>query len=253
MSEVRIACHVHSDWSYDGQWSLEQLAGAFARRGYDAILMAEHDRGFTAARHARYRAACARASTAATLVVGGIEYSDPTNSVHIPVWGEQLPFLGEGRDSDALIHDAHDHGAVAVLAHPARRDALHRLADGDLRRLTGIELWNRKYDGYAPNKRVAELLSQRAQLTPFVSLDFHTARQFHPLAMVASIDGELTEASLCAALRAGAVRATAFSLPALALTRGPAWPAICGVERVRHGLVKPVRRLRARRRVRAAA
>lgn len=247
MTELRVASHVHSDWSYDGQWSLHQLAEGFGRRGYDAVLMAEHDRGFDAARHARFRAACVHASTPRTLLVAGIEYSDPTNTVHVPVWGD-IPFLGEGRDTSDLLRDARAHDAVAVLAHPGRRDALRRLDAADLDLLSGIELWNRKYDGYAPNRGVAELAASRPRLTPFVSLDFHSARQFHPLAMMVTIDGEPSEASLCAAMRAGTVRATAFSLPALSLARGPVWPAICGLERVRHGIAVPVRRLRARRR-----
>ncbi len=31
---VKAAAHVHSDWSYDGSWSLEDIAREFRRRGY---------------------------------------------------------------------------------------------------------------------------------------------------------------------------------------------------------------------------
>ena len=37
-SRVRVAAHVHSDWSYDGTWSLSKIATTFARLGYDAVL-----------------------------------------------------------------------------------------------------------------------------------------------------------------------------------------------------------------------
>lgn len=33
MTRIRVAAHVHSDWSYDGQWSLPKIAAAFGRFG----------------------------------------------------------------------------------------------------------------------------------------------------------------------------------------------------------------------------
>ena len=64
MRTIRAAAHVHSDWSYDASWPLPDLARAFARRGYDVVLTAEHDRGFDAERWAAYRMTCAAASSA---------------------------------------------------------------------------------------------------------------------------------------------------------------------------------------------
>ncbi len=54
---IRAAVHVHTDWSYDGSWDLEALARELKRRGYGAVLTAEHDRTFDAGRWARYRGA----------------------------------------------------------------------------------------------------------------------------------------------------------------------------------------------------
>src|SRR6185312_13160507 len=95
MNPVRVAAHVHSEWSYDGTWSLSRIATTFARLGYRAVLLAEHDRGFDDERWLAYRAACQQASNWNLLLVPGIEYSDPANTVHVPVWGD-IPFLGEG-------------------------------------------------------------------------------------------------------------------------------------------------------------
>ena len=95
LRRIRVAAHVHSSWSYDGRWSLSQIAATFGRLGYDAILLAEHDRGFDAERWSAYRRACADASTESMLLVPGLEYSDASNSVHVPVWGD-VPFFGEG-------------------------------------------------------------------------------------------------------------------------------------------------------------
>jgi len=248
MTAIRVASHVHSDWSYDGSWSLPQLAAAFAQRGYDAVLMAEHDRGFDETRWSDYRQACAKASTATTVLVPGIEYSDPTDSVHVPVWGD-IPFLGQGLDTAVLLPLAKHAGGLAVLAHPGRRNVLGQLDPALFSLLTGIELWNRKYDGYAPNHAAAGLLRQRPELMPVVGLDFHTARQFHPLAMVLETGGSASEAAIFEALRRRRAHPKAFGLNALNLARGPAWPAMRCLEHSRKGVagrVRDLRRLRAR-------
>lgn len=220
------------------------MTRAFRRHGYDAVLLAEHDHGFDAGRLAAYRAACADASSPELLLVPGIEYSDPANAVHIPVWG-RLPFIGAGLETSDLLREVSRLDGLAVLAHPGRRGVLAALDPTWLARLFGVEVWNRKYDGYAPNRAAAQLVRSHPTLTPFVSLDFHTARQFHPLAMLVEVEGELTEAALTESLRRRRVRATAYRLPALTLTRGPAHRAMCGAERTRKTLAASLRRTRS--------
>ena len=242
MAPIRVAAHVHSEWSYDGRFSLADLARAFRRRRYDAVLMAEHDRGFDAARWADYRAACAAASGDGIVLVPGIEYSDDANAVHVPVWGD-IPFLGEGLQTGALLHAVREAGALAMLAHPGRRDVWRRFDPQWAHGLIGIELWNRKYDGYAPSREAAELLRATPDLLPFFGLDFHTARQFHPLAMLIDVDGPVSEAAICDAMRAGRCRPTAYRLPAPVLSRGAAVQTMRGAERARRSVA---RRIRAR-------
>lgn len=248
MTQLRVASHVHSDWSYDGRWTLEQISEAFGRRGYDAVLLAEHDRGFDEGRWAQLRAACANvnAHDAGAHLVPGIEYSDPTNTVHIPVWGD-IPFLGEGLDTGDLLPAARAAGGVAVLAHPGRRDAGQRLDAALLAHLTGIEVWNRKYDGYAPNRAAATLVRATPGAIPMVSLDFHTQRQFHPLVMLVDVAGAATERDICEALAARRARAAAFRLPATSLTRPPVWQTMRGIELARKRVARRVRPLLAQR------
>ena len=242
MAPLRVAAHVHSEWSYDGRFSLADLARAFRRRRYDAVLMAEHDRGFDAARWADYRDACAAASGDGIVLVPGIEYSDDANAVHVPVWGD-IPFLGEGLQTGALLHTVREAGGLAMLAHPGRRDVWRRFDPQWAHGLIGIELWNRKYDGYAPSREAAELLRAMPDLLPFFGLDFHTARQFHPLAMLTDVDGPVSEAAICDAMRARRCRPTAYRLPAPVLSRGAAVQTMRGAERARRSVA---RRIRAR-------
>jgi hypothetical protein len=242
MTRIRLATHVHSEWSYDGSFTLEQIGRAFGRRGYAAVLLAEHDRGFDEARLEEYRAHCAAASRSGPLLVPGIEYSDRTGAVHVPVWGAR-PFLGEGLETAELLLRVQSEGGLAILAHPARRNAVERLDPGLLRHLIGIELWNRKYDGYAPSRVGAELLARRPELLPFVSLDFHTARQFFPLAMALELDGEPTVTAVLDGLRQRRVRPIAFRLPAERFTRARAWTAMREAECARRRIATALRRL----------
>lgn len=184
--EVLAVCHVHSEWSYDGSWSLEALSAKFSRRGCRVLMMTEHDRGFSASRLDEYRRACAQASSGQILVVPGMEYSDAANRVHVLVWGD-LPFLGEGLPTGEMLAAVKAANGVAVFAHPSRKNAWQCFEPQWADCLLGVEVWNRKYDGWAPSETSPALL-HRAGAVPFVGLDFHTQRQSFPLAMALDID-----------------------------------------------------------------
>jgi predicted metal-dependent phosphoesterase TrpH len=246
VTTVRVAAHVHSDWSYDGSWTLPAIARAFGRLGYDAVLTAEHDLGFHDERWTDYRVACARASTDDVLLVPGIEYQDSENVVHIPVWGSDIPFLGEARPTIETLTAAREHDAVTLFAHPARRRAAERYRPEWTPLLTAVEIWSRKYDGIAPRLE-AQALARREGLAEFVSLDFHTRRQFFPLAMAVTIDGPVSSAPLLAALKAGAGRPQLFGVPAVHFVDGAAARPVRSLETARRRLRAPVHRRRAAR------
>jgi hypothetical protein len=243
MTRIRVAAHVHSDWSYDGRWPLPALARAFARRRFRVVLMTEHDRGFDATRWDRYRHACARASTPRLLLVPGIEYSDPDNAVHVLTWGLDA-FLGEGRPTGELLADVHDRGGLAVLAHPARRRAWQRFEPGWEDLLGGIELWNRKYDGWAPSDAARGLI-ERTGLPPFVGLDFHRARQFSRLAMVADVPEAVTADAVVAALRSGTGPRAVLGVPASRLAHGRGRALARSADATRRGVANSLRATRA--------
>lgn len=181
MIRVRAAVHVHSTWSYDGRWSLEQIAKKFARLGYRAVLMSEHDRGFTADRWAEFQEACERASTSRLLLVPGMEYSEASNTIHVLVWG-QLPFLGEAQPTLDLLQRVRSMGGTSVLAHPSRKNAWRAIDPACFQYLDGIELWNRKSDGWTFSRDAKQLLA-KGDFAQFVGMDFHHVRQLFPMSM----------------------------------------------------------------------
>ena len=238
--EVIAACHVHSTWSYDGSWTLEALSAKFSRFGCRVLMMTEHDRGFSNDRLAEFRTACAKVSNEKILVVPGIEYSDAANRVHVLVWGK-IPFLGEGLPTLEMLKAATDSGGLAVLAHPTRKEAWRLVEPAWSQHLLGIEMWNRKYDGLAPSRTAPALLESTGAL-PFVGLDFHTQKQSFPLRMVMDIEGDVSEESVVACLRARRCTPRAFGHSLSDGVMRTASPALRLAERARKAVALAARR-----------
>jgi hypothetical protein len=244
-TRVRAAAHIHSEWSDDGTWTLAALVDAFAERGADVLLMSEHSRGLTAGGWVEFHTACAKASTPQLLVVPGIEYNDLDNVVHVLVWGD-LPFYGRTPDIGRLLEQLDVDGGVAVLAHPWRRQAFERIEDEWVGHLTAIELWNRKYDGWAPNRAAADLAGA-AGLPMFAGLDFHRSRQFFPLRVEVDVDRGvaegLTPAMVYAALRDHRFVSRYRGREAADLYQGMRGRAASGAERARRAVARGLRTL----------
>lgn len=226
---IAAACHIHSEWSYDATWRLSDLAAEFERRGYRVMLMAEHDQNFSESRFQEYRAACREVSSPNLLVVPGIEYSDADNVVHVPTWGLDC-FLGERLETREMLEQVSARQGVAVLAHPARRNAVGCLDPSWTRHFAGVEIWNRKYDGWAPNAIAAHLLPGTVR---FASLDFHARNQFFPLSMQLDLSGPITEQTVVECLRAGRCHAEMLSQPVESFLSGWRSLSLAPAERMR--------------------
>jgi hypothetical protein len=199
MISVCTACHVHSDWSYDGKWSLQKIATIFSKKGYRVVMITDHDQKFDECRRLEHRDACQKTSTDAILLIPGIEYSDPSNTIHFLVWGD-VPFIGSGMESEKILAAAEAAGGIVVFAHPSRKEAWRLFDPAWEDKILGIELWNRKTDGWSPSKDAWTLL-QMTQVLPFVGMDFHDSRQFFPFTTVLEVEPPITEAAILNSLR----------------------------------------------------
>jgi predicted metal-dependent phosphoesterase TrpH len=238
---IAAACHIHSEWSYDGKWSLPELVQEFRARGYGVLMVTEHDRGFTEQRRLDHRAACANASTEQFLVLPGIEYSDAENRVHILVWGE-VPFVGENVPTSELLKAVQLANGVAVLAHPARRDSWKVFDPTWTAQLLGIEVWNRKTDGWAPSP-VALRLATESCAVPFVGMDFHTRKQMFPLTMRLDVAAPVGEQSVLECLRMRRCSALAMGKPISEVSQGWSKLLLDSAERCRRNAATVIRAL----------
>ena len=114
--------------------------------------------------------------------------------MHVLVWGP-VPFLGEGLPTTELLKAVRASKGVAVLAHPSRREAWRVFDTAWTDYLLGIEVWNRKTDGWAPSSTAPPLLEDTA-LVPFVGMDFHDRNQMFPLSMEMDISPMVSEESV---------------------------------------------------------
>jgi hypothetical protein len=221
---------------------LEKLAEGFSKRGYQVLLMTEHDRGFDETRRLQHREACRKASTEQMLLVPGIEYSDKANCVHTLVWGN-VPFVGVDAETEQVLAAVTSHQAVGVMAHPSRRQAWRVFKAAWGAKLLGIELWNRKTDGWAPSRDAAPLLEMTGAL-PFAGLDFHERRQFFSLAMILEVEPPLSEAAVLAAMIARRCCSEAFGRPMERFSSGLANKTLNAMEFCRRAAAPVYRKIR---------
>ncbi len=196
---LNVVLHAHSLWSYDGHWTLAEIAEFFGARGVDVVMMSEHDTGFEPGSFDDYRAECASASTGKCTLVPGIEYSSPDNDIHILTWGLDH-FLSEHQPVLETLQKVKSAGGVAIFAHPVRRQAYLKFEEAFVPYLDGIEVWNRKSDGVAPGKEAKSLIA-KSGLSATVGVDFHHIRHYWPLTHRTNVSGDDLEQELVRAIR----------------------------------------------------
>ena len=242
MKRLRIACHVHSNWSYDGKWSLDKIARSFSERDYDAVLITEHDRGFDEQRRMAHRDACQKASTERILLIPGLEYSDRSNTIHLLVFGN-VRFIGCDVPSDEVLDAVQQQRGAVVFAHPSRKSAWQLFKPEWKDKIVGIEVWNRKTDGWAPSKDAWPLLRMTNAL-PFVGMDFHDSRQFFPLTTLLDVELPIDETNIVAALRSKRCSSEAFGYSITSFCDGPGLRMLHRAEVLRRAAASFYRKVR---------
>jgi hypothetical protein len=133
-----------------------------------------------------------------------------------------------------------------VLAHPSRRKAWKLVERAWMNYLLGIEVWNRKTDGWAPSQAASQLI-EGAPVVPFVGMDFHDRNQLFPLTMeIDASDSPLNEDVVLGSLRERRCRARALGVHLNRSFYRGAIPALNAVESGRRLLAQTYKRLRRR-------
>src|SRR4030067_2805075 len=173
MKRFKGIIHVHSNYSHDGQHSLEEIVQFGTRCGYNFIGMSEHSDTLNEEKMTEYVKECQKVSSSHCLIIPGIEFTCE-NNLHIVGLGVQ--HYTEAKNPFKVTEFIQKQGGLAIIAHPTRYNYKIR---ADLAIMVdGIEIWNSVYDGrFVPNDKslnlVKEIKNNNKTILAFGGQDLH--------------------------------------------------------------------------------
>jgi len=209
------ALHLHTTLSHDGLMSLEELAAFLKGKGYDYLALTEHSYDVDKNSMRLLVEKAASLSSPDFLIIPGVEFRCDG---WIDIIGYGVTDLIDDEDPAAVIDHIHDHGGIAVFAHPNVRQ--YPIDDSWVSKLDGCEIWNVSNEGkFLPRpgaiRKFDHLASARPGMLAFTGLDLHRTDSYCDL-VVETHAASLTRDDILRALKAGdfTSRSPLFSLKA---------------------------------------
>ena len=109
--------HVHSNLSYDGQHSLEEIAQYAKKCGYGFVGMTEHSDTFDNDKMSDFVNECRRLSNSELLVIPGVEFTCE-NKLHL--LGLGIEHFTDVKDPISVARFIRAQGGLAIVSHPVR-------------------------------------------------------------------------------------------------------------------------------------
>jgi predicted metal-dependent phosphoesterase TrpH len=199
--------HVHTNFSKDGESSVEEILKQAEEAGLDAIAITDHD----SVDGAKKALAC----MSSVLVIPGIEVS--TKQGHLLVLGvtELIP---AGLDVIVTVEIARRMGALAILPHPYHvwRHGVARRKKAGMSVVDAVEVFNSRYIVGSANTKAARIAKRLGK--PCVGgSDAHNAR-FVGFGRT-YVDAEKNVPAILDAIRAGKVSCGGKKTPLRTYTR----------------------------------
>lgn len=164
--------HVHSNYSYDGQHTLSEIAEWGEKRGYSFICMSEHSETFDEKKMLDYIEECEKVSRSGLLIIPGIEFSC-NNGLHI--LGLGIKEFIHSSEALEIVQFIKEQNGLIIIAHPCRYN--YQIPLNLIEHIHGIEIWNAAYDGrFIPNPDSIDLfkkIERRYSFFAYGGLDLH--------------------------------------------------------------------------------
>ncbi len=199
--------HVHTNYSKDGESSVEEILRQAEKDGLDAIAITDHDSVDGAKK--------ALAVPSVVLVIPGIEVS--TKQGHLLVLGV-TEIIPAGLDVAATVNIARRMGALAILPHPYHvwRHGVARRKKSGMHIVDAVEAFNSRYIVGSANQKAARIAKRLGK--PCVGgSDAHNAK-FVGFGRT-YVDAEKTVPAILDAIRAGRVSCGGRKTPLRTYTR----------------------------------
>lgn len=171
-SLLKGAFHVHSNYSKDGEFSIEELARKAKVLGYDFLVLTDHFEDMDEHVMQELIDESRRVTTSYALdIVPGIEIR-LRNKVHMLMVGIESPINPAcSQDIELLREAAKDNQALIGLAHLSHEPDLSL---SELSKFDFIEGWNRRYDKRFPPTRAFRTAKALSDCCFVGGLDLHS-------------------------------------------------------------------------------
>jgi len=177
---LRGLFHVHTDHSFDGKSSLEELVRFCRERRFAFVCVTEHADLMDGDSVRRVVRDCDAHSGDGVMVIPGLEYVFPQDEgVHLLCVGIRER-VQEKRIARAVV-EVGRRGGLAIVAHPSRNG--YRIPEEVIPSIDGIEVWNAAYDSrYIPDAGSIDLLKsvrrRNSRVMAYTGLDMHDVMRF---------------------------------------------------------------------------
>jgi hypothetical protein len=165
--EIKGVCHVHSNYSHDGEISLAELKDYFKNKGFQFLILTEHLHDVSTEKIRQIIDDCRALSESGFKIIPGLELDD--NKKHYLIIGID----GSQYSAEDLIKKSSSN-KIIVWAHPFFIASPSAAPDHSI---DGMEIWNSVYDGKKfPRWGALKLLKkirEKKNIYGFCGLDFH--------------------------------------------------------------------------------